>query len=128
MQKYDNLIVCNFLCCLGDKMAVKDAEEMIEEADQNGDGRIDYKGTCLRHQWPPTSTKWRHKQVLKEPRCHFFLEFIVFTRRWNRSKYDKINHWRFFFTSSDVIAYVKVMLIQCDPMGCIKWKINILFI
>lgn len=38
-------------------MAVKDAEEMIEEADQNGDGRIDYKGTCLRHKWPPTSTK-----------------------------------------------------------------------
>lgn len=34
----------------------------------------------------------------------------------------------FFLTSSDVIAYVKVMLIQCDPMGCIKWKINILFI
>lgn len=57
MQKYDNLIVCNFLCCPGDKMAVKDAEEMIEEADQNGDGRIDYKGMCLRHQWPPTSTK-----------------------------------------------------------------------
>ena len=26
-------------------MAAKDAEEMIEEADQNGDGKIDYKGT-----------------------------------------------------------------------------------
>lgn len=34
-----------FLWHLGDKMAAKDAEEMIEEADQNGDGKIDYKGT-----------------------------------------------------------------------------------
>lgn len=32
-----------YMTKFGDKMAVKDAEEMIEEADQNGDGRIDYK-------------------------------------------------------------------------------------
>lgn len=78
---------CHRLHCfvlLGDKMAVKDAEEMIEEADQNGDGRIDYKGTCLRHKWPPTSTKWRHKQLLIEPlyvySCHFVRLFVVFKK------------------------------------------------
>lgn len=48
LYKYSASELRDAMINLGEKMAQEEVEDMIKEADQNGDGRIDYDGKYSR--------------------------------------------------------------------------------